>query len=303
MQSKDSKIVIIILIILVIGFIVWYYYKSHNESKDTSGNNPPIITQTIEIVQENSDASFYPAFVSGKDNKIRYNSSEFSYNPSTNTLSAGTFKGNLSGSASNIEVQALPDVVIQPKTEGYHQTGYYGIERYSEQPKQGRFGVVPSPNGEYFISLTSGDSGSQDVRATSNLKYDNTNNVIMGKVQNIAGGSPGSIVYQSNDGQTTFLNSTSANDGQILVFDSESNSPKWFDSTSISFGSAASAKNIEGGDKGQILYQYGNGQTTSLSVPSSISDPYLSFGANGEPTWASLSSTNTNAGTVTVTSL
>ena len=76
---------------------------------------------------------------------------------------------------------------------------------------------------------------------------------------NIAGGSAGSLPYQSNTGTTTFL--AAGSQGYILRYNSTSNQPEWFDSSILGF-EAYTSKNISGGTANQIPFQSGSTATT-----------------------------------------
>jgi hypothetical protein len=245
-MSESTNQIIIIFIIAIVAAGVWYYMKKNKESTDTSGNNPPIQTDSIEIVQENSNASFYPTFVTGTDTKIRYNSPDFSYNPASGTLSANTFKGRLQGSVSNIDVGNIPDVNIQNKIEGYHQTGYYGIERYSEQPMRnsnsGRVrGAVVGPEAQYFVPLVSATGANQTLNATNKLKYDPTTQTLTAKANfanNITSDTNQKfgVPYQSDVNTTVFAVPNANLENQVLYSDGAQ--VYWSDLNDIPIGNA-----------------------------------------------------------------
>ena len=76
---------------------------------------------------------------------------------------------------------------------------------------------------------------------------------------NIAGGSAGSLPYQSAAGITTYLSGGSQ--GYILRYNSTSHAPEWFDSSVTGF-EAYTSKNISGGTANQIPFQSGSTATT-----------------------------------------
>jgi len=322
-ENKNSQGILIIIITAIIAFSIWWYYKHRKEQEDVSGGKP-IVTQSIEIVQEKSDASFYPTFVSGKDNKVRYNSPSFSYNPATNTLSSANFKGNLQGSVSNIDVQDIPDVIIQPRAEKYHQTGYYGIERFSFQNpnvNQGRFrGDVVQPDsvsdlatpsdlvtpsgavkaGQYFLPLVGAAGPNQQLRARNALKYDVASNTITATTNyanNISGGAAGQIPYQATTGITEFV--PLGENNSILVYDGVNKKPVWKPSATIT-GTTGAVSNIAK-PAGSVLYQSAN-NTTDVLAGTTAADAYLSFSA-GKPVWRTFTANPANAGTVNVVAL
>jgi len=106
-----------------------------------------------------------------------------------------------------------------------------------------------------------------------------------------AGGSAGSLLYQSSLNTTTTLGIGTA--GQILVVNSTGNAPQW------TTQSALTAGNIAGGAQGEILYQSGPGLTGKLAV-GTAGFILSTNGSNQNPSWISQSSItagNINAGT------
>ena len=71
-----------------------------NVTGDVTGNATS--SDTVDVSDEGSNATFYPVFSSGSGSgKTISRDSGLSYNPSSNTLTTGTFSGALSGNASS----------------------------------------------------------------------------------------------------------------------------------------------------------------------------------------------------------
>ena len=75
---------------------------------------------------------------------------------------------------------------------------------------------------------------------------------------NLAGGSAGSVPYQTGVGSTTLL--AIGNSGQILQV-GQTNLPTWVDITTLVVGNSTSATNIANGSAGQLIFQSASGVT------------------------------------------
>jgi len=293
-MSNSTNQIIIIFIIILIAVGVLYYLK---KKKDTTENNPE---QKIEIVQENSNDSFYPSFVKGNDSKIRYNSPKFSYNPATNTLSASKFKGNLEGSASGINIQntSIPPILQSKRMNAKTFRAETTTNETSTQDDITTDSIV-APAGQQYITLTNGIGRNQSLNANQSFRYDSANNTITARTNytnNLVGGSAGNIPVQVDKDTTGFI--TNGQPNSVLLFDG--NKPSWVLSSNVSFGGTALADNLKKTQSGVVIQSAVN--TTNVLASPTQTDSYLST-LNGVPVWKTFSSTPSNAGTVNVVPL
>lgn len=100
-------------------------------------------------------------------------------------------------------------------------------------------------------------------------------------VGNLAGGSAGTIPYQSTVGTTAML--ATGTSGQALVSAGPSAAPAW--GTPFAATTATTATNLAGGSAGTVPYQTASGTTAMLAAGTS-GQALLSGGA-GAPTWGS----------------
>ena len=82
---------------------------------------------------------------------------------------------------------------------------------------------------------------------------------------NIASGLANQIVYQTNPGQTGFLNTSTS--GSFLQAQTNG-APAWTSTASMYVNSAVNAQNLYGGSTGQFVYQTGAGATSFVSTGS-----------------------------------
>lgn len=118
---------------------------------------------------------------------------------------------------------------------------------------------------------------------------------------NVAGGSTGSIVYQSSTSTTAML--ALGTTGFVLV--AGASAPQWTAISGLSAGLATTATNIAGGTAGQVPYQTAPG-VTSFYGPGTSGNVLVSNGTN-EPTYnntlalsGTTSATSTNTGALQV---
>ena len=113
---------------------------------------------------------------------------------------------------------------------------------------------------------------------------------------NLADGSTGAIVYQSNSNITAFLSIGS--NGQILQ--SNGSAPVWIPLSGVSAGSATTATHLSGGVAGQIPYQTAPGVTAFLST-GTAGDVLVSNGSSAPTYNNTLTLRGTTAATSTAT--
>ena len=98
------------------------------------------------------------------------------------------------------------------------------------------------------------------------IVYNTSTQVLVGTItraNNLTGGTIGSIPIQSNNGITTFI--TPGSIGQVLVWDSLTNTPTWGLVSSASVGSASTATHLAAGAAGNVVYQSAFGRTAYLA--------------------------------------
>lgn len=100
-------------------------------------------------------------------------------------------------------------------------------------------------------------------------------------VGNLAGGSAGTIPYQSTVGTTAML--ATGTSGQALVSAGPSAAPVWGTPSA-----ATTATNLAGGGAGQIPYQSASGTTAMLAA--GTSGQVLTSAGSSAPTWATMTS-------------
>lgn len=106
-----------------------------------------------------------------------------------------------------------------------------------------------------------------------------------GTANNLAGGSTGSLPYQSAASTTTFL--AKGSNGYVLRMGD--NSPYWDNPVNLPVSTTAeNAQNLVGGAWNQIVYQSGVGTTAFVAVPSGITDKWaLVWNGNSQSiTWS-----------------
>jgi hypothetical protein len=101
---------------------------------------------------------------------------------------------------------------------------------------------------------------------------------------NIAGGTAGSVPYNTAAGTTTFLGLGTTN----YVLTAGAAAPQYVAQSTLSVGSATTATNLAGGANGSVPYQTGSGATTFLAAGT---NGYVLTLASGVPTWANPAST------------
>jgi len=143
---------------------------------------------------------------------------------------------------------------------------------------------------------TSTTTGALQVRGGVGIGGDvNVGGTIYGQVTDLAGGSLGSIPYQSAAGQTEFIPIGPSN--YILV--SNGTTASWGPATGVAAGSATTASNLAGGGQFQIPYQTAAGVT---GFEAGFEYDYLNNTFNVENAVFNgvTDSTSTNSGAVTV---
>jgi cytoskeletal protein CcmA (bactofilin family) len=98
----------------------------------------------------------------------------------------------------------------------------------------------------------------------------------------LLGGATGSLPYQSNTDDTTFL--AIGSPGQILRV-SNSNTPEWIDASAVSVTTASFAADLLGGAPGSLPYQANINDTTFLAIGSE--NQILTVGSGNTLVWKS----------------
>ena len=99
-----------------------------------------------------------------------------------------------------------------------------------------------------------------------NIFYNTSTQVLVGTItraNNLTGGTIGSIPIQSNNGITTFI--TPGSIGQVLLWDSLTNTPTWGPMSEGTINLANTATNLAAGAAGNVVYQSAAGATAYLA--------------------------------------
>ena len=98
------------------------------------------------------------------------------------------------------------------------------------------------------------------------IVYNTSTQVLVGTItraNNLTGGTIGSIPIQSNNGITTFIAPGSI--GQVLIWDSLTNTPTWGSASGASTNLSNTATNLAAGAAGNVVYQSAFGRTAYLA--------------------------------------
>jgi len=159
----------------------------------------------------------------------------------------------------------------------------------------GSTGALPyqsAPNTTSFLSI--GTNGYVLTSSGTGPTWQSVSGLSAGSAStasNIAGGTTGQIVYQTNTGSTSFAGPGTL--GQLLVSQGANIAgPLFVNTGSIMVGAATTATNIAGGGLQQIVYQSSAGQTGFIG-PATAGNILVSAGTLGPPVF-------TNTGTFQV---
>ena len=186
-----------------------------------------------------TNATYYMVFVDGTSGNrgARVDSSTLTYNPSTNTLVVANITGNASTAtsatsatsattATNIAGGLAGSIPYQTSVNttsllgigpnGYVLTSTGSSIQWSASPAASNVTITDTSTGTgpYYLTFTSGTSGSQSMLVdSSTLTYNSTTNTLTvanltgtaSKATNLVGGDVGYIPYQSAVDTTAFL--------------------------------------------------------------------------------------------------
>lgn len=183
--------------------------------------------------------------------------------------------------------------------------------------------IVGGTAGQILYQISSGDTGffgpgnyGELAMSTGGTQpvFTSTSGLVVGAATtstNLAGGSQGSVPYQSAEGTTEFISigvaeSLLQSNGTTATFVSTSNIRVGFATTAdVLTGIANTATNIENGSAGQLIYQISPSQTGFVST-STAGYVLISDGVNS-PQWqnslnlsSTTSATSTNTGALTI---
>lgn len=194
-------------------------------------------------------------------------------------------------------------VFVGPEnTEGYGDTRM--ISDTMTDPYSAEHPVIKVSVGDEILAIVSADTfistdginGFTSIRRGVNLKNVDsvdTNTIINGRsryatlsdvAMDIAGGTAGSLVYQSGTSSTSFLSIGSAN----TILTSDGTNISWGSLSSLAIGSASKSTNIAGGSFGSIPYQSAANNTTFVT-PGSTGQILVADSGSG-PSWKNASS-------------
>lgn len=116
-------------------------------------------------------------------------------------------------------------------------------------------------------------------------KVDNATN--SDTTTNITGGSKGSILYQIDEGKTSFIPAPDSSQIYVLFMTSQLNSPQW------RLASELTTKNISGGNEEQLVYQSAPSVTSFLAKPTTNDLHVLTNSKDGVLQWSKANTLST----------
>jgi hypothetical protein len=151
------------------------------------------------------------------DKNVKISPEIFNYNPSTNVLTASTFKGNLEGTAKSVAVQENPQTFQQQRMLQQESIGqsnknniYHSINdmKPKSAPLVGQTAPIPATSTQKkFLTMVDG-TGSQDLRSSAEVWYDTVNKYLNAdaiNAYNIKNGVANQIPVQAGPNNTTFI--------------------------------------------------------------------------------------------------
>ena len=171
----------------------------------------------VNINGANADqfVSFFGANSGNQPNRV---DGDFTYNPSTNTMSGINYSGTSSFTNINVSTAAtVSDLYINGKLyDKDGQSGNSGQVLSSTGTKvdwinvgsisagsAAQVAVTNTTSGSHFLAFVDTTSGNEDVRANSNLTYNVSSQVIGGKISSLSNHDTGSLSEGSNLYHTT----------------------------------------------------------------------------------------------------
>jgi hypothetical protein len=198
---------------------------------------------------------------------------------SVDDIDIGKARNLSGGNQGSIPIQVASDktTFIPLGTEGYVLTAdattatwqnpsflTAGNANTSTNLKGGGQGSIPiqSSSGQTtFIQL--GTAGYVLTAGSTTATWQSASVLTVSTASNLAGGSAGRVVYQTDVGKTGFTNVGEV--GQLLV-SANTNSPSWISTSSLYVNRATLADNLVGGAAGYIPIQYGTNKTTFIPI-------------------------------------
>jgi hypothetical protein len=217
MSPSNNQIysIIGVTIAIVVAIIFFMIKKS----------SPSSVSSTVA----SNNKAYLPVLSEGEGNKTVKVSPNFSYNPSSNILTAGTFKGDLDGSAKNIKIAS--EILQSPMSQRILNTGgYQTMPSMDSSIKQGPMraqGLVgttiptTTDTNKRFLTMTSSSStGPQSLAVSPNVWFDTQNNLLnvdSAGSYNIKGGGTNQLLFQKGPNNTDFINApTGTSSNQYL---------------------------------------------------------------------------------------
>jgi hypothetical protein len=149
----------------------------------------------------------------------------------------------------------------------------------------------------YVGRLISGAAGASITGSVTATTFFGALTGVATTATNLAGGTAGSVGYQSAAGITAML--ALGTNGQVLT--AGATAPQWTSISGLTAGLATTATNVAGGSTGSIVYQSGVGTTAMLAI--STAGYFLTVNAGATaPQWTqTLGVTNGGTGVTTLT--
>ena len=171
----------------------------------------------VNVNGTNADqfVSFFGANSGNQPNRV---DGDFTYNPSTNTMSGINYSGTSSFTNINVSTAAtVSDLYVNGRLyDKDGQSGSSGQVLSSTGTKvdwinvgsisagsAAQVAVTNTASGSHFLAFVDSTSGNEDVRANSNLTYNASSQVIGGKISSLSNHDTGSLSEGSNLYHTT----------------------------------------------------------------------------------------------------
>jgi hypothetical protein len=203
----------------------------------------------VAITDSTTNATYYPTFVTAHTGNtgIETNYANFTYNPSTNTLTAGTFVGALTGTASgnltsaaigstiqayNSNLTAINQALTSTSSPSFTKvTAALSGNATTSTTAANLSGTPALPNGTTATTQSAGDNSTK-LATTAYVNGTNgftTQNVVTGSRNINTSGSPNAYVYQNTTGKTMMVTVSAYNSGgaqaQWIAYSDNASSP------------------------------------------------------------------------------
>ena len=257
---------------------------SGNLTGNVTGNVTGDVTGTATNanninVDEKNDSVAYQVLFSANNGSgyqrpyIDTDNAHFTYNPSSHTLTCGTFSGALSGNSTTATTATNANNINISATTSTDTSASVVLVANQSTGNQSPFidsGLTYDANANALYATSfNGALGGNAETATS-----------------IVGGTAQSILYNSLAGTTQKL--AAGTPGQILMTFGTSIAPAWQDQIALAVGFSTLSGGIVGGNSGQLLYQSSTGVTDKVAT--GTVGYILKSNGSAAPSWINASS-------------